>query len=1729
MSTAPDSARVAATEAAIRDRRAAIIDELGAEAVLWLAAPPLWTAAVAEATQFPGRPLLEFVRRACDAGWCQVRGTLHAPSPDLRFWMADEIRREVLDVLRDSRGAQELRREAQRIAARVAAASGKIIPALPEDVLAEDVLPAPLQAWTELMGSGDRGDSARLLLGLTAQAVAERDLGRAQDLVAAGEAVAAVTAGTAEQALGRARRMLALGMRRRQDERAIGEYLNRPELSERGRPPAGPGIRLGAAPARARRGRQDDADPLHRVRPLCREKGTAAVPGRPRGLRLHQAGLPSPPAVQLLLELAEELSLHAAVSDRAEYALGTFRRSATRAHEAVSGLREADGAPLENPLVAQAVDNFGDVLAQLGNVLLILDTCEELAKADMGNPGAPAVRETFKILERLHARASNLHVLFAGRRPLPSHGYLAVQPVAGFTVDEARRYLATSRRPIPADLADAMIRQSPAVDGAVPPAGQLPDRVSPFDLALYAAWAREDPDLSVTTIEGGSDAYVKGRIIERLGDPLVKRALPILATAGRCRVSTTAEFLERNPAGLDCTPAELGRRLAGQEWIDAEGDPPTHITARPALARRLRRYFGAEERRAEFSAQTAALASLLRIQIGAVPLAEIDVDELIAALRLSSPPDAAALSDSLAERAMEPPGHWTTIGNMTRRILGEWDEEEWPTTPALRATVVAASIAASRREFPLFDARSPWETVRRWAGRHPDPVSRQSLQFRAALGLLPYAPDDESLWGTLEGNPPEPVGDVLAAAFADVVYRLLEAGLYHAAERLDRSMRLIPMAPDLSDSSLVVMWRIPRIQELLAHDRLAQIPWAPVVWSWVARARLLAFDDQPEAGRLLEDAKKVVAAARRYSPRSWPDWIQPEDLTARVFIEHCLIAPPGGLTVLADWEAYAADHLGTIDGERLASLCLRIRLRHGVVDASVAERWEAADSYILNRVPSCTAHDLVPPLFVSVAEAWMSARRPQKALALLDRRRAEALDTRQDDLTVRHADAATLAVIRRLRLSDRISLIYGLATDDAAQVTPGLRGLALRTRAILHSGPIPTGVQSTDDPEVWHALWQSSETENINVVPVASSQPRPARSTSDVADIEADLAEMRALTERESSADQENLPESRSSLPDWGRIFSDWLTNQREPPVPAPPVRSAQPHYELRAAMRMAALTGDQFRPPPGVPPRLLAEMAFEEAELTALRLRDVAVRLFTIAADAYAEAGDVLGELLAHVSVCHARLHDPSRGGIDMDAPRTVAATLDRLRQQDDSLTSILATPAQHPGEEDPFWGYWADAVRDATRAPAPDVRGPATARSGRRRWSLPALAIPALTAVVGGIAFGATSAAGHLQLSWVLGLVNGLLLGLLIALGIPAVRLARGRGVGTFRPGDLAFKAQPVFRPVGESADATDVTAIRLDVLPRPWRTAPLRAKTVLWFVRPAVSCMRLPRPIGQSRRREAAYIGSISAEGSPPRPVAVHWDRPNPDASPRWWRRGRDSALGLITVSWSENPVMTEPWERVLVTSLAPEAAGRIEWIRIVRGVTPEPKGRIAAETAMLDAPRAWHRVVGDAYGRSREPENVGSRHVIGRAIKTSAGPVMDVTGEALVNAESVVSDSSRRQLLTARDLHQGLPSIVILQAEPADGDVIGTDPPDDQAEKLRLAAALASDGVPAVLLLPILPANTQDALSDLITAPARQAHPSNAQVLLRQLRKAIAPHVPPQVLDDVVLFLNESVYH
>jgi hypothetical protein len=104
-------------------------------------------------------------------------------------------------------------------------------------------------------------------------------------------------------------------------------------------------------------------------------------------------------------------------------------------------------------------------------------------------------------------------------------------------------------------------------------------------------------------------------------------------------------------------------------------------------------------------------------------------------------------------------------------------------------------------------------------------------------------------------------------------------------------------------------------------------------------------------------------------------------------------------------------------------------------------------------------------------------------------------------------------------------------------------------------------------------------------------------------------------------------------------------------------------------------------------------------------------------------------------------------------------------------------------------------------------------------------------------------------------------------------------------------------------------------------------------------------------------------------------------------------------------------------------------------------------------------------------------------------------------------------------------------VLLQAEPETSpgaDEVSDLPPADQAEKLELAAELMQDGVPAVLLLPVLPGRIADDIARAVAEHAALRHGFDAQVLLRWLRAIIAPHVPPPVLDDIALFLNEGRY-
>ena len=300
------------------------------------------------------------------------------------------------------------------------------------------------------------------------------------------------------------------------------------------------------------------------------------------------------------------------------------------------------------------------------------------------------------------------------------------------------------------------------------------------------------------------------------------------------------------------------------------------------------------------------------------------------------------------------------------------------------------------------------------------------------------------------------------------------------------------------------------------------------------------------------------------------------------------------------------------------------------------------------------------------------------------------------------------------------------------------------------------------------------------------------------------------------------------------------------------------------------------------------------------------------------------------------------------------------------------------------------------------------------------------------------------------------------------------------------------------------------------RPWRTAPPQARLALALRFPAF-WVATRRPVGS---REAGYQGVAPLADSPTESPPVDWTDPHPAASAAWWRRGRRTAAGIIRVGSDYIPVPpSDLLERRLVASLSPAAAGRIAWIRLV-GAPGDEVFATGSTTSELLAPRAWVRAIGQYYTQPAGPQPpAGLVHVIGRAVATSTGPVMDVTGET-------TKATSSRKLLDATALGATGAAIVILQAEPVPGDTIAGDPPDDQAEKLLLAAYMAADGVGAVLVLPVLPAGTTAEVARILTAYIEYPPADGPQVLLTRLRSEIAPHVPPSVLDDVVLFLNAA---
>jgi hypothetical protein len=326
-----------------------------------------------------------------------------------------------------------------------------------------------------------------------------------------------------------------------------------------------------------------------------------------------------------------------------------------------------------HPLFRDALKIYIEVLRRLNRrVLLIVDTCEELAKIRPDGTVPQSVEETFRILRALHdgpdvliddlveTRGGNgipgLRVIFGGRRPLASEGYgwrcptvpeLPVRPylrlheMRGFRVDEAERYLRDDLQ-IPTSLIEPVInRSSPDLGSAAeilwdnPSEGPEPgiERCNPFELRLFADWALDEPPPTAETIASASTAdYVEIRILGRLRYQPLEDVVPLVALLGH---------LDRRALDALCDADEDVRniiwdRLLQQEWTDyhlapmGDGEERMVIDVNIELQPRLLAYY---QERGSLAAVRRQAADYLEWFTLEEPLNQLDWSDFDAAIR----------------------------------------------------------------------------------------------------------------------------------------------------------------------------------------------------------------------------------------------------------------------------------------------------------------------------------------------------------------------------------------------------------------------------------------------------------------------------------------------------------------------------------------------------------------------------------------------------------------------------------------------------------------------------------------------------------------------------------------------------------------------------------------------------------------------------------------------------------------------------------------------------------------------------------------------------------------------------------------------------------------------------------------------------------------------------------------------------------------------------------------
>ena len=286
--------------------------------------------------------------------------------------------------------------------------------------------------------------------------------------------------------------------------------------------------------------------------------------------------------------------------------------------------------------------------------------------------------------------------------------------------------------------------------------------------------------------------------------------------------------------------------------------------------------------------------------------------------------------------------------------------------------------------------------------------------------------------------------------------------------------------------------------------------------------------------------------------------------------------------------------------------------------------------------------------------------------------------------------------------------------------------------------------------------------------------------------------------------------------------------------------------------------------------------MAFDEAELLALRLPDAAARMFGYAYVAYRTSQDLIGQLLAAASR-FAITKKPQ----DLLATRSA---VEDLTARQPEVGAALDGPVTEAGP----WRYWAEFLDRLTTAEDSRFPGASKVRAAGRVVGWLFGAFLACAGAVG-LAAGLVAAYREVPDAFTIGLPS-LVVVLLAAVAVtgswrlPSVlSVAEGRGVGVFRPAILGFTALVAAAP-------DDQYRVQLWAHVRPLESAPgwrWPRLVLMTFVGALIMPFR--------RAAERGYTGGFRE--------SLSWDSDAPEANARWWAGG--TVPGVLNSCLSTRP--------------------------------------------------------------------------------------------------------------------------------------------------------------------------------------------------------------------------------